>query len=911
MNEKRMCANRGTLFCLLVAVAALALADSTWQGAFDNDVANPRNWSDGLPTSGQANILSETRPLALSSDVTMTWVNFDKQTGSAGNSFVLDLGADRTWTSTDRTFVWENASVTLKSGTFNQSVGRFFVGDNRSGATFTVDGPAARLVGANATGGNGYISVGSANGTDSRNNLLKVMNGGYLGGWLILGRLANGDTRSFCGTNTVWITGTGSRLETNAGVATDVGCQQGLSRLVVDEGASAVVKGDLRLGVRYLDVNRNLAGAQNAVVVSGTNSTMELQGNAVVGFASCSNVLEVADGASLTVAGGLYTSQEYNEQLTNKMLPFGNVVRATGAGTDVLLGNEMKIGRAVGSRGDALEVLNGARVRFGNTAKEYNVGANMNSCGNRVLVDGGTLDIGSCLFFLGRNGDGNVLTVTNGGVVASQQFLYVGDGSSSNVFEVASGGTVNIDSQFRLGWYNRTDGTKPGGNALWIHGPDARFVTTQDFRYDRFDGQIGNRLLVEDGGLFECRAYFQSPYTQQAGGFSSNLLIHVTGDGSRFVVTNGEFVIGYNSLAGTTNVNALVQVDDGGEMLVYNNNCIIGNGNVDATAPTVCERNRLLVGPGGRFRQVMTIQGQIFRVGSNFNARDNVVTVEGDFRCVNTQAVSIVGFSIGYNGASNRFEVVNGGRAVVENAGFIVGYAQSATDCSVLVGADSELCVTNAEALLVGNGGPRAGLTVEGGRFETLGVQRVVVGGLLSGTDAWMKVRNGAVANMTRLVLGDKSPNCRVEVDDATLNIVNHDSMNAAGYLEIGYSVVSAEANPANAVLCVKGRNAKIRADGNVRMRNPTARIEFVVPAEGFAETPLRCHGFETVAAGASLHVSADPGWPMESRATLVEADSEGQLANLALSCDEGLCVRRQGTRIVVTKPGCLTVILR
>ena len=75
---------------------------------------------------------------------------------------------------------------------------------------------------------------------------------------------------------------------------------------------------------------------------------------------------------------------------------------------------------------------------------------------------------------------------------------------------------------------------------------------------------------------------------------------------------------------------------------------------------------------------------------------------------------------------------------------------------------------------------------------------------------------------------------------------------------------------------------------------------------------PLAVGGsFETVAPGAAIEVTADPGWPVGSRVTLVEAKSSGQMGNLKLVGGDNLKVYRSGNAIMARKLGGMCMILR
>ena len=123
----------------------------------------------------------------------------------------------------------------------------------------------------------------------------------------------------------------------------------------------------------------------------------------------------------------------------------------------------------------------------------------------------------------------------------------------------------------------------------------------------------------------------------------------------------------------------------------------------------------------------------------------------------------------------------------------------------------------------------------------------------------------------------DKSPNCLGVVSNATLNVVAHKdgtgaNINAGGFLDLAYTYEQAGvSDPSNMRFVIAGRHGKVRADGEVRIRNASAKIVFQIPAEGFAETPLVVRNFAEVAQGASIVVEAAEDWPYGAKQTLVE----------------------------------------
>jgi len=892
MNQIMKC-RKLTFLSVTWAMVVSVHAASTWTGAAgNNDLATAGNWNGGLLTTTEGSITNSAGPLTLSSSLTMMRIDFNKSSGGDDIAVTLDLGVGKTWSLTDRSFVWPKATVTLKSGTLYQSAGRFFIGDNCSDATFVVDGPNAWLRGSE-TGSPKYIELGSANiaAVASKDNLLKVENGGKVSGQLQMGLLSKTDLW-YCGTNTFWVTGQGSTFEGKGGTVI-VGAAQGYAHFLLEDKASATISEKFVVG--------STTGGRNLVKLT-SGATMTVSDETHIGEKSSSNVLEVVSGSTATLSGKVLLGTTWDESTANGERPVGNVVRVSGTNSKLTTSKVVSVGDVAKSHDNAVEILDGGAI---SASTNLTLGPVVGSYGNRLLVDGGKLTMGTpANLYIGYAGENNSLCVTNGGVVNLGNYgLSVGDHGVSNVVEVAVGSTLNTGwRNFCLGWYNRTDGSKPGYNKLWVHGANAKFATDAFFRTDRFDGQIGNQVVIEDGGVLQCNKTFESPYTENAGGFSSNLQVRVTGDGSQLVVKGGQFMLGCNSQGGTTNVDATVTVADGGQVSVVTNNCFIGGGHT--AAGTVCERNALHVGVDGTFAQWGN--QKTFYIGNQTTARDNLVKVEGLFVYTNTGVKADNQVAIGRYGSANRMEIVNGGQAVMTKGGLTLGLEEAATDNKLSVGANSSLVVTNSGAVYVGLKGARSHAVIDGGYVNLYGVDRTVVGAASTAGGSSLELLDGAVVDTTQVIVGDNASNCSLVVSNATLNLVDHDSISYGGYLRAGLGTTAE-----NTVVRIMGRAAKMTVK-KVIVRRPTTRFEFVVPKEGFDETPFVCaNGFEELAQGVTVHVSAEEGWPIGSKTTLMDLGDVGKLDNLTLTCDEGVRIRRVGTKIVAGKRGGMVMVVR
>ena len=395
--------------------AAVACADTTWnnQNLNNGDIATEGNWNNGLPSTGVNSFIAYpvSVPLTLSRDMD-TGANFYiNYPVTSPLDLTLDLGTGRIL-SANRTYIWSRATVTLASGTWRVSE-RFFVGDGYSDATFIVDGANSALYGSTLASGNYYIQVGNAGDgpyATSVNNLLLVRNGGLLQGGVIVGRLAKAENE-LCGTNTLHVTGDGSRFVSNHSLY--IGCKQGLSQGIIDDHATATLSSDVILGQYLFNNSLYYVGDQNRLLVSG-GASLTAAGNAYIGHtASASNLFEVADGATATVKN-LYASYASNANVRGGRAPFANRIVVRGEGSSLTVNGSASLGYVSGSHDDSMLIADGATFA-----------ANMIS--------------------VGEYGHSSRLTVDRG-VFSSQGQVTVGStvSASNGVFEVLNGATATM-----------------------------------------------------------------------------------------------------------------------------------------------------------------------------------------------------------------------------------------------------------------------------------------------------------------------------------------------------------------------------------------------------------------------------------------------------------------------------------
>jgi fibronectin-binding autotransporter adhesin len=264
------------------------------------------------------------------------------------NSGLIDVD-QLVLTNATQSFFELNGGTLITRGALVTNGTSFIVGD--AGTT-----PAVWDVRA---GGSNYLSHGLIVGNDSSFNRLLVTNGAQLNFSLIL----NVGLEYRAQSNSVVISGPGSRLETDDGV--QAGVFGSFNQMVISNGGS--VQGNL-LFVGNI-------GSNNTAVVTDPGSVLAM-GTAEVGDSGAGNRLVVSNGAAYS--GSFLLIGNENGAKANEVL-------VTGVGSYLTNTGELWIG----NRGSAnrLTVSDGATVLSSNVY----VGFLATSTNNRVVVDGGAL----------------------------------------------------------------------------------------------------------------------------------------------------------------------------------------------------------------------------------------------------------------------------------------------------------------------------------------------------------------------------------------------------------------------------------------------------------------------------------------------------------------------------------------
>ena len=434
---------------------AVACADTSWnnQNLNNGDMATAGNWNNGLPSSGVNSVIAYpvSVPLTLSGDMD-TGANFYiNYPGTSPLDLTFDLGEARTL-SAYRTYVWSGSRVTLASGTWRVSE-RFFVGDGYSDATFIVDGANSALYGSTQPSDKYYIQIGNAGDgpcATSMNNLLLVRNGGLLQGGVIVGRLAKAENE-LCGTNTLHVTGDGSRFVSNHSLY--IGCKQGLSQGIIDDHATATLSSEVILGQYLYNNSLYYVGDQNRLLVSG-GASLTAAGNAYIGHtASASNLFEVADGATATVAN-LYSSYTNNASVRGGRAPFGNRIVVRGEGSRLAVNDAALIGNISGSHDDSMLIADGATF----AANTISVGV-CDGHSSRLTVDGAALSVqGKMTVGCTVPASNCVFEVLNGATATIGRLIFADH--AQNCTAVISNATLNVSGNLDVAYSSESPNMK-------------------------------------------------------------------------------------------------------------------------------------------------------------------------------------------------------------------------------------------------------------------------------------------------------------------------------------------------------------------------------------------------------------------------------------------------------------------
>ena len=270
-------------------------------------------------------------------------------------------------------------------------------------------------------------------------NSIVVTNGGQiLGYWFYVGASSSG--------NSVLVTGPGLSISVNCYVYT--GNYGDNNTFTVANGAAVSDK--------YCRICESAGSSNNAVLVTGTNSSWHNSYSVFVGNSGVNGTLTISNGAAMSNGGAFAVS--HDGALGCDSTSSNNFALVTGGGSVLNCADNMYVG--LNGPVNSLVISNGGQVI--NTTGY--VGSNPGSDGNSALVVGAnSVWANSSDMYVGYFTVGNSLVISNGGRVIND-YGYVGEaaGSDSNSVVVTGAGSV---------WANNSDvyaGGYGAGNSLVI-----------------------------------------------------------------------------------------------------------------------------------------------------------------------------------------------------------------------------------------------------------------------------------------------------------------------------------------------------------------------------------------------------------------------------------------------------------
>ena len=476
--------------------------------------------------------------------------------------------------------------------------------------------------------------------------------------------------------NTITVAGTNSLLA--AGDKILVGAAGDRNALDIIEGGQVTVANDLKLGT-------SRGSDKNSVTVIGTNSSLTVTGNVVIGDAGAGNSLTTTD-ATMDIGQSLLLG---SKSANNRYLQTG--------GTNTVAG-EFIIGETKNATGKTGHVDDDTVETTGNLA---------------IVGKGATLNLQKNLI-VGQEGGGSILTLRDGGTVnvagdavigeaVKDNYIYlqrdsdtrfnvagdlvVGKEGGSNRFAVY-GGTATIDGNLYLGASTSQHEIK---NFIHLETTNAVLNVANAIHIGASNSV--NTLDLAEGAKASAQDLFVGTYD----GVSNNV-VTITGDESLLTVSN-TLAIGSNS--GSNNA---VNVSNGGTLFVLDSaNIVMGGSN-----------NLLNVNSGGTLQTVdwdyatlssniVLHSGSTLELGGTLSGT-NMVEGGIEFALDGTHALWDTGTNVLYVGNEtddNSLTLTNGAIATT-STNLYLGYASARNTITVggtgtVLNIGTDLFISNSD----------------------------------------------------------------------------------------------------------------------------------------------------------------------------------------------------------------------
>ncbi|HXR03916.1 MAG TPA: hypothetical protein VN836_04330 [Verrucomicrobiae bacterium] len=345
-------------------------------------------------------------------------------------------------------------------------------------------------------------------GGNSSGNSLLVTNGGQvLGYYAYLGRMSTSDN------NSALVTGPGSSFSVNCYIY--MGNQGHNNTFTVANGAAVSDK--------FCYISYAAGSSNNAVVLTGTNSSWSNSYSVFVGYSGVNGSLTISNGATMSYINTVWTPN-HSSILGYESTSSNNCALVTGNGSLWDCSGDMYVG--FNGPVNSLVISNGGRV----ISADGLVGSNPGSDSNRALVVGANsvwTNYGD--LYVGDFGVDNSLVISNGSrVINVNGFLGRNPGSDSNSVLVVGAGSI---------WTNNADvyvGCFGSGNSL---------VISNGAKVNDDWGTIG----------YDTNSIYNQALVAGAGSVWSNNTVTFVGDfgsSNTLVIRDGGRVLDYWGLVG-------------------------------------------------------------------------------------------------------------------------------------------------------------------------------------------------------------------------------------------------------------------------------------------------------------------------------------------------------------------------
>jgi len=472
--------------------------------------------------------------------------------------------------------------------------------------------------------------------------------------------------------NQLLVANTGTIL-TNA-AAFYVGYSGSGNSLTVSNGGRVIVSGSSN----WLAIGENSGANSNSVTVTGSNSSLNVDGWLEVGWGTNSgNRMVIADGGSVTDSNGYigYTNGSY-----------GNSAYITGTNSSWSNADSIYVGYFGAS--NSLIISDGGKVFDQNGSIGYH------GDGNTALITGASsLWSNASNFYVGNCGSYAQLIVSNGGgVISSNVFIAeVSKWSNCSAVITGSGSYWSNTGTLTIGSVANRGNNPSSGNSLLI--ADGGHVTDSNAVIANSTNFFSNSVTVTGAGSLWSN--------------SGTLTIGAVGARNSLIISNGGRVVSQVGFIGASNTSTGNTVLITGNGSLWSNAGTLTIGDQGSGTITLADGGRILtseiiIGTNGGISGTGAINGNLISSGNITSSGTNnpigTISVNGNVSLLNSSAlvVSAAGSSNSLINVSGT-AVLGGKLIVVPVEGVMLSYGQQIVflSASTITGAFSSVEVPN------------------------------------------------------------------------------------------------------------------------------------------------------------------------------------------------------------------------